>query len=147
MAVSIIILSGITDVIDGIIARKFNMVSDFGKILDPVADKLTQATMIICLIPKHRWMIALIALFLVKECIVSACGLISIKKYKKVHSAKWFGKSNTVTLYAVMIILFFFPDISKTLAYMLGGLCAISMLFSLVMYVNFLIISPNKKNE
>ena len=44
-----IALSGFTDIIDGKIARKFNMVSDVGKVLDPVADKLTQATLVICL--------------------------------------------------------------------------------------------------
>lgn len=48
-AVVVILLSGITDIADGIIARKYHMVSDFGKILDPIADKLTQAAIILCL--------------------------------------------------------------------------------------------------
>ena len=48
-ATGMVILSGATDIADGIIARKCNMVSDFGKILDPIADKLTQAALIICL--------------------------------------------------------------------------------------------------
>lgn len=51
-AVAVILISGATDIIDGFIARKFNMVSDLGKILDPVADKLTQATVILCLTVK-----------------------------------------------------------------------------------------------
>ena len=54
-AVAVILISGATDIIDGFIARKFNMVSDLGKILDPVADKLTQATVILCLTVKYRW--------------------------------------------------------------------------------------------
>ena len=49
----VIALSGFTDIIDGKIARKFNMVSDVGKVLDPVADKLTQATLVICLIARY----------------------------------------------------------------------------------------------
>ena len=48
----VIIVSGLTDVIDGFIARRFNMISDFGKIFDPFADKLTQITIINCLIIK-----------------------------------------------------------------------------------------------
>lgn len=66
-AVAVILISGATDIIDGFIARKFNMVSDLGKILDPVADKLTQATVILCLTVKYRWMRGLIVLFVVKE--------------------------------------------------------------------------------
>ncbi len=52
-AVAVILISGATDIIDGFIARKFNMVSDLGKILDPVADKLTLATVILCLTVKY----------------------------------------------------------------------------------------------
>ena len=49
LAVIVILLSGLTDIVDGFIARKYHMVSDFGKILDPAADKLTQAALILCL--------------------------------------------------------------------------------------------------
>lgn len=66
-AVAVILISGATDIIDGFIARKFNMVSDLGKILDPVADKLTQATVILCLTVKYRWMRGLIVLFVVAD--------------------------------------------------------------------------------
>ena len=48
-AAAMVLISGATDIADGIIARKFNMISDFGKILDPMADKLTQGALIICL--------------------------------------------------------------------------------------------------
>ena len=73
-AVAVILISGATDIIDGFIARKFNMVSDLGKILDPVADKLTQATVILCLTVKYRWMRGLIVLFVVKEIIMAVLG-------------------------------------------------------------------------
>ncbi len=55
-AVIVILISGATDIIDGAIARRFHMVSDLGKILDPVADKLTQAAVILCLAVKYRCM-------------------------------------------------------------------------------------------
>ena len=56
----IIVISGITDVVDGKIARKFNMISDFGKFIDPVADKLTQAAMLFCLMTRYPEMLILI---------------------------------------------------------------------------------------
>ena len=55
-AVIVILISGATDIIDGAIARRFHMVSDLGKILDPIADKLTQGAVILCLAVKYRWM-------------------------------------------------------------------------------------------
>ena len=53
----ILVLSGVTDVVDGIIARKCNMISDFGKAFDPVADKLTQIAMLFCLVSRFKWML------------------------------------------------------------------------------------------
>ena len=75
-AAAMIILSGLTDIADGIIARKFNLVSDLGKILDPVADKLTQAALIICLIDKFEWMRWLFILFAIKEIVMGISGMI-----------------------------------------------------------------------
>ena len=60
-AIGVILLSGISDIVDGWIARRFAMVSDFGKILDPVADKLTQAALLVCLLSQYRLMWAVIA--------------------------------------------------------------------------------------
>lgn len=56
MAVAVLALSGITDILDGFIARRFGMVSDVGKILDPVADKLTQGAVILCLAFRYSLM-------------------------------------------------------------------------------------------
>ena len=65
--IAVIVISGASDIIDGKIARKFHMVSDVGKVLDPIADKLTQATLVICLTARYPWMWALLAIFAVKE--------------------------------------------------------------------------------
>ena len=80
----VIALSGFTDIIDGKIARKFNIVSDVGKVLDPVADKLTQATLVICLTARYPWMWALLALFAVKECLMLLWGYLTLK----IHSLR-----------------------------------------------------------
>ena len=109
----VIALSGFTDIIDGKIARKFNMVSDVGKVLDPVADKLTQATLVICLIARYPWMWALLALFAVKECLMLLWGYLTLKSTDTINGAKWYGKLSTVVLYAVMMILILFVDIPQ----------------------------------
>lgn len=138
-AVAVILISGMTDIADGIIARHLNMVSDFGKILDPVADKLTQAALIICLTVKHKWMYGLIVLFAVKELIMAVYGYLAIRKKDSVNSAKWYGKVNTVVLYLVMTVLILFPEISETFANILICLCGAMMLLSLVLYTRFYI--------
>ena len=109
LAVALVALSALTDVLDGFIARKFHMISDFGKILDPFADKLTQATMIICLLSRYQWMWALITLFVIKELISAALAYLSLKASGAVNGAQWYGKINTLLLYAVMLVLFLFP--------------------------------------
>ncbi len=133
-AVFVIFLSGLTDIADGKIARKYNMVSDFGKFIDPVADKLTQAAMILCLISKYAGMLALIILMFLKEGFLFLCSYITFKKTGIVSSAEWYGKATTAILYAVMIILFLMPNIPLTLARVLIWLCGIVIAVSLVLY-------------
>lgn len=137
IAVAVILLSGVTDVADGIIARKFHMVSDFGKILDPIADKLTQAALIICLAFKYEWMIALIIVFALKEFCMLAFGYAAIRKRDSVNSARWHGKLSTVLLYVVMMVLILFPGIPVSVANTLILLCGVVMLMSFIMYARF----------
>lgn len=138
-AVAVIVVSGATDITDGFIARHFNMVSDFGKILDPVADKLTQAAVIICLTTKYNLMIPLIILFAAKEIVMGVFGFIALKKKDSVNSAKWYGKANTVVLYLSVTALILFPGMSKTVADALIIVCGIMMLLSLGLYTRFYI--------
>ena len=76
-----IAISGVSHIIDGRIARRYNMVSDVGKVLDPIADKLTQAALVICLIARYPWIWALLALFAVKECLM----LLSLVMYGRFY--------------------------------------------------------------
>ena len=136
-AALMIALSGLTDIADGIIARKFHMVSDFGKILDPIADKLTQAALIFCLIARYEWMLWLFILFAAKEILMGISGLVVIKKKNVVGSAQWFGKLSTAVLYATMILLFLFPNTPAGAANGMILLCAAVMLLSLTKYLLF----------
>lgn len=146
-AVVVILISGATDIIDGFIARHFNMVSDFGKILDPVADKLTQAAVIICLITEYKLMIPLIILFVFKELIMGIMGFLVLKKKDSVNSAKWYGKANTVVLYIVMLLLILFPKMADSFANLLIVVSGSMMLLSLVLYVRLYIKMFADKKE
>ena len=88
--IAVVAVSGVSDIIDGKIARKFNMVSDVGKVLDPIADKLTQVTLVICLTARYPWMWALLALFAVKECLMLLWGYLTLKITDAINSAKWY---------------------------------------------------------
>ena len=136
-ATGVLIASGITDIADDIIARKFHMVSDLGKILDPIADKLTQGVLIICLASRYKWMIALILLFVVKECCMAALGYRALKRKDIVNSAKWYGKVNTAVLYIVMATLTLFTSISAKIANALILTSGCFMILSLVLYIRF----------
>ena len=81
----LLLISGITDLLDGYIARTFNMMSDLGKILDPVADKATQAVILLCLVTRFRWLVIPFMCIVVKELFMSFIGLIVIKKTGEVH--------------------------------------------------------------
>ena len=136
-AITVIALSGLTDIIDGRIARRYNMVSDFGKILDPVADKLTQLSLIVCLTLRHQWMRWLVVLFTVKECVMAILGFVSIRKKQLVNSAQWHGKLTTAVLYGTMIFLILFPGLPLPAVKVIIVLCSLVMLLSLVLYARF----------
>lgn len=133
-AVVVIALSGLTDILDGKIARKFNMVSDFGKFIDPVADKLTQLAMILCLLSQYAGMLGLVILMVLKESFLFAFSYISFKKTGVVNSAKWYGKVTTALLYTVMVVLFLLPNIAPDFANALILLCGTMIFVSMLLY-------------
>lgn len=144
-----IAFSGLTDVVDGKIARRFNMISDFGKFLDPLADKVTQAAMIFCVFTKHRLVILLVVIFLIKETMMFIFGYVRLKVTDTVTSANWYGKVNTVAMYIILAVLIIFPNIPKNIANILIFVCACFMVFALVMYTKFYIkiLTSDKVNK
>lgn len=130
----VLILSGVTDVVDGFIARHFGQVSDFGKALDPVADKLTQAAMLLCLTSGYPMMIVPFILLAVKEVFAAVSGLIVIRRTGSVPGAEWHGKVTTMLLYGMMIIHVVWQDIPGWLSNVLNGGCIVMMLVSLTLY-------------
>lgn len=134
LTAGLLLFSGITDVADGIIARTFNMVSELGKALDPIADKLTQAVVLVCFISKFPYVLAAVVVFAVKEILNGLGNLRLMRSTGKVHGALWHGKISTALLYIVMFIHLVWYTIPPTLSYILISLCIAVMLLSSLLY-------------
>ena len=144
----ILVLSGITDIVDGIVARKCHMVSDFGKAFDPVADKLTQIAMLFCLVSRFKWMLLPLCVMVIKEVTAGILGLLVIRKTGKVDGAVWHGKATTVSLYSMMIIHLIWYNIPGVISGILIGACTALALLSAFMYSRENVrILLGKKNE
>ncbi len=130
----VLAVSGFTDIADGIIARKCHMVSDFGKAFDPVADKLTQIAMLLCLVTRFHWMLLPLCVMVVKEVSAGILGLLVLRKTGKVEGAVWHGKATTVSLYSMMIIHLIWFNIPGVISGILIGACTALALLSAFMY-------------
>ena len=96
-------ISGITDIADGFIARKFNLVSNFGKLMDPLADKLTQISTLASLVFANMIPVWILAIVFLKEFIM-ICGASFLYGKDVVVYSKWYGKLATVLLYIAIVI-------------------------------------------
>lgn len=130
----ILLLSGATDLADGFIARKFHMISNLGKALDPLADKLTQGAVLLCLGGRYPRMFFLAGLLIAKEIITGLMSLSAIRRTREVKSADWHGKITTCLLYFTMLLHIFWSGIPQTISILLTVLCVIAMVISFVMY-------------
>lgn len=150
LSVGLVALSALSDMLDGFVARKLNMISDFGKFIDPVADKLTQASLLICLMTEHRHIYILFIILAVKELSMLFLGAVVFKRHDSVNSAKWYGKLCTVVFEGTMMLLMILPDAPENMVHIAMFVCACVMVFSLVMYSLFylrMLVNKGKKAE
>lgn len=134
LAAVIFVLSGITDIVDGYIARHYNMISNFGKVYDPLVDKLMQLTAVICLsivgiIPP--WIITVALLKEVTMIIIG--GILYLKKI--VVSSHWYGKASTVVFYAIIFTFILWRNITPLWATVLLIIMIAVMTFSGIAYL------------
>lgn len=108
-AMAVLLLCAASDVLDGAIARRFNMVTELGKVLDPVADKLIQAAMMLCAASVTPSVWLLLGMHVLREAALSLLGLHVLRVTGRVYGARWYGKLCTAAIYAVMISLLGFP--------------------------------------
>lgn len=95
-AIAIVAISALTDVVDGIIARKYNMITDLGKIIDPIADKAMQFAMIFCVVVRYRLIWILFAIYALKELVSLVFSSYLFKHGKHIEGANWAGDRKSV---------------------------------------------------
>ena len=132
-AFGMLLLSGATDVVDGWIARTFHLVSDFGKAIDPIADKLTQIAVLLCLMPMRFWWV--VGVLILKECSIGALSLVTIKRTHSVYSAGWYGKLCTVIIYLSMFVLILWREPTPKFVLIDSLLIAAAVCLSFVKYL------------
>ena len=156
-AVALLLLSGLTDMLDGLIARKFNQITELGKMLDPFADKLTQGVVALCIALRFPAIRPLLLLFIFKELLMLGCAVVLLKKHKRPCAAKWYGKVATVMFYVSVSVIVLMdgiglakPNTFNISAYVMLGLTGVMMAYAAVKYFQiFLAIlrEPGEKEK
>ena len=134
-AAVILAVSCLTDLIDGKIARKFNMISHFGKLLDPVADKLTQLALMICLSAQHRSLRILLTVFLIKEFFQFCAMIASLRQGMALDGALMSGKISTTVLFGSLTLMVLCPNLEKWTVNLLAGICLVFLMLAFGDYV------------
>jgi len=134
-AAVVLISASLTDIADGYIARHFHMITDWGKFIDPVADKLMQFSMLFVVVFRRPLVLILIVEYLLKEIILLIIGLLIYHKGFNLNGANWAGKVCTVVFDIVMFLLMFLPDIPKPAVLFLIALVSVFLIIAFCSYL------------
>ena len=136
---SVFLIAGITDIADGYLARRNNWITNAGKLLDPLADKLMQCSALVCFAVKIPALWWLAGMFIAKELFMISGAIIVLKKIKVTVKSKWYGKITSAVFYAFAFLVFIFKmadfKISEKVAFALFTPALILALFCMVMYI------------
>lgn len=142
----ILLLAGISDLLDGYIARKFNLCTKLGAVLDPIADKLMQGAVLLCLLKLSKMPLWVILFICIKELILCIGAIVMLKKGADVKS-DYSGKTATFTFYLSSFVLILFDTI-PILKNILILIVIVSALYALVDYSIIFFKNTNlKRNE
>lgn len=151
MAGVVVLASAVTDMFDGLIARKFNQITDIGKVLDPIADKLTLMAVVICVNLIYPDIRPFVLVLFTKELMMLFGGAFLLRVKIKPPAARWFGKVSTVVFYTSVTVLILLKAIwgytDQTLTTVLLSITTASMLFSLVRYTVMFMGLVREKDE
>lgn len=138
MALGVMAAAFLTDFFDGKIARAFNCVTELGKTIDPIADKLYQFSVALCLMMKYPLIISIAVILFIKEISMGIMGLVLINKGGKIFGARWYGKVCTAFVDISLVLLLVFPvfeiNISRSITDALIYMCDIILIVVSVMY-------------
>lgn len=144
LAGAILAISCLTDMIDGKIARHFNMITPLGKLLDPIADKFTQLVLTICLSLKYPVMRPVLVLFLIKEFFQFVAALVNYRKGKALDGALLAGKICTTVLFVSLTLLVIVPDMNPAVVDIIAIVDGVFLLFAFIQYI-FAFFGKNAK--
>ena len=133
--VLVLALSGLTDVLDGHIARKYNLITQLGQFLDPLADKITIFAVVICLAVRHPAVRILLIFYVIKEVTLALIGFLQLRTWKKSPPARWYGKAATVLLYALFFLVLLVPTLPQEAILALSAAPAVFMVLSFIFYL------------
>lgn len=144
IAGSIMAVSCITDMVDGKIARRYNMISNLGKILDPMADKITQFTLTLCLSLKYPVLRPVLCLFIVKEIFQAVMGIIHLRKGRMLPGALMAGKVCTTILFISLIALVLFPNMHPKFV---DAIAAVDTVFLVISFISYILAYFGKNTK
>lgn len=145
-------VSGLTDCFDGLLARKLNQVTSLGKILDPLADKITLIAVAVCMVIYIPALLPLMLVLFIKDFTMLICGLVLLVKKIPLPASRWYGKLATVVFYISVTVIIFLKAVyqyeNPTLILVLFCITAAVMIFALLNYSKmFLDILKENKNK
>lgn len=144
LASAILAVSCLTDLIDGQIARRFNMISTVGKVLDPLADKITQFTLVVCLAVRHSVLWIIVCLIFVKEIFQLIAGIIAFRRGRMLKGAQITGKVCTTVLFISLILMVMLPELKPTVVNWIALIDGIFLLIAFADYVTVYIRKGSK---
>ena len=144
LAAVILAVSCLTDLADGKIARHFNMISNVGKVLDPIADKATQLALIVCLAVHYPLLWIVIGLFVLKEGFQLIAGLVTLRKGRMLDGALMSGKVCTTILFISLIVMVLIPELPQTVVNVIVIVDSIFMLIAFVDYARVYVTNGAK---
>ena len=127
-------IAAVSDLLDGAIARRFNMITPLGKVLDPVADKLLQLAMLLCLIRRSPAVLPLLLLHVLRELGLLLLGLLAYRRSGLLLGAKWYGKLCTAVIYTVLGAALLWRDMPENILNRGVMVCAVLMGYCIFRY-------------
>ena len=146
IAAGILAVSCLTDLVDGKIARHFNMISNLGKLLDPIADKATQFTLTLCLSIKYPVLRFVLVLFIIKEAFQGIACFLLYRKKKMLSGALLAGKICTTVLFVSLILLVLMPELNSAIVTIIACVDLFFLSVSFISYI-FAFFGKNPKLE
>lgn len=144
----VLAISGLTDLIDGYIARKLGQVTRFGAMLDPTADKLTLMTVMVCVSLKFKSVLPFMVVLVLKEVSMLVAGAFLLGKGQNPSPSKWYGKLSTVVFYVSVTTIICIKAVwnldCEVLNVILMSITCICMMYSLWRYFRLFMFDIKK---